>query len=68
MSPSSDGAAMQKVTVYYFTMYDIRSDEVVRSKRPATLEAIVRFGGTLLEETAEEVDPIELDGNGFLKV
>ncbi len=59
---------MQKIKVYYFTMYDINADEVRQSKRPATLETILRFGGTLLEETAEEVDPIEVDENGLLKM
>jgi len=56
------------VTVYYFTMYDIRTDEEVKSKRPATRDAIFRVCGTILEETAEEVDPLELDERGFLKM
>jgi hypothetical protein len=59
---------MKKITVYYFTMYDIRADEVVQSKRPATLEAVLRFGGSILEDTGEDVDPIELDDDGLLKV
>lgn len=59
---------MQTVTVYYFTMYDIRADEEVRSKRPAIREAIFRVCGTILEETAQEVDPVEIDANGFLKM
>ncbi|HEY6484540.1 MAG TPA: hypothetical protein VIY54_13535 [Steroidobacteraceae bacterium] len=58
---------MHKIRVYYFTMYDIRADEIVVSRRPATLETILRFGGTLIEDTAEEVDPIELDDDGLLK-
>jgi hypothetical protein len=65
---SITGAAMQKITVYYFTMYDIRADEVVQSKRPATLESVVRFGGTILEDTGEDVDPVELDAHGLLKI
>lgn len=59
---------MQKVTVYYFTCYDIRSDEILRSKRPATLEAITRCKGEVLKDTAQEVDASSLDDNGFLIV
>jgi hypothetical protein len=61
-------ATLPRVTVYYFTRYDIRTDEELRSKRPATREAIFRVCGNILEETAEEVDPIELDERGFLKM
>jgi hypothetical protein len=56
---------MPRVTVYYFTKYDMKVGEVVRSPRPATLETIVVCEGTLLEETAQQVDVSELDGNGF---
>ena len=59
---------MQRVKVYYFTMYDIRADEVVVSRRPASLETILRFGGTLIEDSVEEVDFEELDENGLLKM
>ena len=59
---------MQRVKVYYFTMYDIRADEVVVSRRPASLETILRFGGTLIEDSAEEVDREELDENGLLRM
>jgi hypothetical protein len=56
---------MGKVTVYFFSMYDIRSDENVRSKRPATLEAIKQIGGRALTETAIEISDSELDDDGF---
>jgi hypothetical protein len=56
---------MPRVTVYYFTKYDITIEEMVRSQRPATLETIVLCEGKLIEETAQQVDVSELDGNGF---
>jgi hypothetical protein len=31
-------------------------------------ETIFRVSGTILEDTAQEVDPVEVDGNGFLKM
>ncbi len=58
--------AMATVTVYYFTMYDIQYDKVVRSQRPATRETIERFRGIVQEDTAEEVDASRLDENGLL--
>ena len=53
------------VTVYFFIKYDIASDETLRSKRPATLEAIAWAGGEPLKETAEEIDASDLDELGF---
>lgn len=55
---------MPKITVYYFTGYNITTDQIIRSKRMATLEAIKTFNGTPLMETAKEVDTSDLDGNG----
>ena len=55
------------VTVYYFEKYQILTDEIVRSKRPATLEAISRSRGQALMSTALEIDEAELDRNGFRK-
>ena len=57
---------MQNVTVYYFTCYNIRTDEKVRSQRPATREAIARCNGVVIEETAQEVAATCLDGDGFV--
>lgn len=59
---------MQKVMVYYFTCYDIISDQILRSQRPATLEAIARCKGQVLKNTAQEIDASSLDDNGFLIV
>jgi hypothetical protein len=57
---------MEKVTVYDFEAFDIVEGEMVRSQRPATLEAIARIQkANLLEETAQEVDASQVDGNGF---
>lgn len=52
--------------VYNFTWYDINSDQIVKSPRKATLDAIAIAKGTPMQETAEEVDFTALDGNGFL--
>jgi len=57
---------MEKITVYYFTKYDIETDQNVRSKRPATLEAIERVNGIAIKETAKDVDASQLDMDGFL--
>ena len=53
-------------TVYFFKRYQIGSDEWPRSARPATLQAIARVRGEALMDTAREVDPSELDDDGFL--
>jgi hypothetical protein len=58
---------MDQVKVYYFTKYNIVTNENKRMPRPATLEAIAAAEGMALEETVQEVDPSHIDGNGFLK-
>ena len=55
---------MQKVTVCYFTKYDVKTDQEVRSQRMATLEFITRIQGHPLKDTAKEVDASELDAEG----
>jgi hypothetical protein len=60
------GAYMSDTIVYYFEKFDIGQGQNIRSKRPATRETIERIGGTMLEDTAQEVDISQLDGNGFL--
>jgi hypothetical protein len=55
------------VTVCYFEQYDISTDEIVRSKRPATLAAIKWARGEPIQSTAFAIDERELDGNGFRK-
>jgi hypothetical protein len=47
---------MRMVTVYQFTIYDIGSDGEQKSRRWATREAIKLRSGTVLENTATEVD------------
>ena len=56
---------MPKITVYYFTGYDIVTDQIIRSKRMASRERIRRFNCSPLNHTAKEVDTSELDDNGF---
>ena len=55
---------MSKITVYYFTKYDINTDQEVRSKRMATLEFINRIEGAPLMDTAKEINVTDLDENG----
>lgn len=55
---------MQKITVYYFTKYNIKTDQEVPSKRMATLEFINRIKGTPLMDTAKEINMTDLDDNG----
>ncbi len=55
------------VTVYYFEKYDITIDQTLRSKRPATREAIDRVFGRPIESTAMEIDESDIDGHGFRK-
>ena len=62
------GVAMAKVTVYFFTGYDIRGDEVLQSKSMATLDNIMIYCGKPLMHTGLEVDDSELNENGFYKV
>ena len=60
---------MAIVTVYYFTEYNIVTDEKVRSARPATLETIAKIDNAIvLDETAQEVDTSQVDGHGFYHV
>jgi len=58
---------VKKVTVYFFEKYDLMTNQFVRSKRPATLEAIAKVHPHKIMETALEIDETELDGNGFRK-
>lgn len=55
---------MQKVTVYFFSGYQISKDRIKRSKRMATLEAIKNFGCVPLMDTVREVFAHDLDYNG----
>jgi hypothetical protein len=55
---------MAKATVYYFQGYHIVTDEIITSKRMATLETIKRFCCTPIMDTAKEVDTSEVDEDG----
>jgi hypothetical protein len=59
---------MKEDTVYFFSTYDVDSDQIVRSKRPATRFAIGKLGDRfrVIEESAFRVDCHELDPDGFL--
>ena len=57
---------MRKIKVYYFTKYDIIVGKSIRSKTPATLEAIAAVRGVAIKETKQEVDASRVDGTGFL--
>jgi hypothetical protein len=47
---------LTNVTIFQFTLYDICSDEIRKSRRWATREVIEALGGEVLEETAIVVD------------
>jgi hypothetical protein len=51
--------------VYRFTIYNVKNDESIRSRRWATREAIEWAHGHALEETETEVDATVLDSNGM---
>jgi hypothetical protein len=44
------------VTIYQFALYDISTDHTRKSRRWGTRPAIEALGGTVLEETAVEVE------------
>jgi hypothetical protein len=60
---------MAEVKVYLFEAYDIAEDRKLRSRRPATLEAIARIGPNFypVMETEEVIDDSLLDSDGFVK-
>jgi hypothetical protein len=55
---------MAKVTVYKFTKASTKTATTIVAPRMATCEAIKRFGGVALKDTAKEVDASEVDENG----
>ena len=55
------GNPLNKVTIYRFMVYDVTSDEFIKSRRWATIEAIERVRGEVLKDTSVEVDPSVLD-------
>jgi hypothetical protein len=47
---------MATITVYHYELFDPFSGNLIRSKMPATRRAIDAAGGSILPETAHEVD------------
>lgn len=52
---------MKKVTVYNVDLYDVANDEVIRSRRMATLKGIEVMGGRAVEGSAIEIDASQLE-------
>lgn len=63
---SPDSGSAGKVRLYYFEDYDFERDQVVRSKRPATMEFIERFHLQPVTDNSVEVDSSQLDAFGLL--
>jgi hypothetical protein len=56
------------VTIYQFEVYQVQTDETVKSRRWGTREAILELAhGQVVEDTAMEVDQsiVESDIRGF---
>ena len=59
---------MAMITVMYYDSYSQAAEDMIRSKRPATLETIInRVKGIPVSETELRVDDAWLDQDGFLK-
>jgi hypothetical protein len=59
---------MVTITVMYYDIYSKTADDMVRSRRPATYEAITEHvKGIPIPETKLQVDAACLDQDGFLK-
>lgn len=59
---------MATITVMYYDSYSQAAEDMIRSKRPATLETIInRVKGIPISETELRVDDAWLDQDGFLK-
>ena len=57
---------MATVTLYYFEGYDFANDQVVRSRRPATMDFIERLHFHPLHDNAVEVDSGQVDADGLM--
>jgi hypothetical protein len=55
----------KKVTVYRFKKWDRDAGDDRLARRWATIEAIVRADGSIIRESAIEIDAAHLDGNGM---
>jgi hypothetical protein len=59
---------MATITVMYYDSYSKAADDMIRSRRPATLEAIIEHvKGIPIPETELQVDDGWLDRDGFLR-
>lgn len=56
-----------KVKVYLSATWDDEIGSIQISRRAATLEAIELSNAKPITETVREVDPSEIDENGFLR-
>ena len=59
---------MSKVTVYRYYTFIIGKEVSARAARAGTLKAIERVGGVPLYQTARDVDPDEVDDEGFERI
>ncbi len=63
----SKESVMATITVMYYDSYSKTADDSIRSKRPATREAIIEhIKGNPIPETELQVDDAWLDRDGFL--
>ena len=58
---------MVKTTVYHFLKYSVAHGEKLVSPRSAVMETIVKLQGEPILTTAQEVDAMDVDSDGFLK-
>ena len=59
---------MATITVMYYDTYNKTTDDMIRSRTPATYEAITDYvKGIPIPETELQVDDAWLDQDGFLK-
>ena len=57
-------AISQKVTIYQFEVYDAQKEEMRKSSRWGTREAIEKIAhGVVLEDSATEIDGFEVDSD-----
>ncbi|MBU9809546.1 hypothetical protein J1785_07270 [Rahnella sp. SL6] len=54
-----------RVEIYQFCMYDITSDELITSKRWATLGTIEYIKASAIRKTATLVNKSDIDADGF---
>lgn len=57
-----------RVEIYQFYMYDIGSEQLIKSKRWATLGAIEYVRGCIIRETATLVNKSDVDDGGFTAI